>query len=60
MTEREFNLIVKKAVHLGNAYKREIDKLDEWCQKKYKCNWSDLDCDDIIDSLQCRQHEGCE
>lgn len=52
MTKKQFDSIVKKAVKYGNLYKEEIDKLDEWCQEKYECSWSDLDCDGIIDSLE--------
>jgi len=29
-----------------------MEKLEEWCEEKYECNWSDLDCDNIIDSLE--------
>lgn len=52
MTKRQFDSIVKKAVKLGNLYRAEIDKLAEYSEQKYGCNWSDLDCDDIIDSLE--------
>jgi len=52
MTKRQFDSIVKRAVKYGNLYKKEIEKLEEWCDKKYECNWSDLDCDNIIDSLE--------
>jgi len=52
MTKREFDLIVKKVVHFGNEYRRQMDKLELWADEKYGTNWSDLDCDDIIDSLE--------
>jgi hypothetical protein len=52
MTKRQFDSIIKKAVDLGNRYRTEIDKLDKYCKEKYGCSWSDLDCDDIIDSLE--------
>ena len=52
MTRKQFDTIVKNAVHYGNLYRKEIEKLEEWCENKYKCNWSDLDCDNIIDSLE--------
>lgn len=52
MTKRQFDSIVKKAVKHGNLYKAEIAKLEEWCEEKYDCNWSDLNCDDIIDHLE--------
>lgn len=52
MTKREFDSTIKKAIKLGNQYKLEIKKLEIFCQEKYGCNWADLDCDDIIDSLE--------
>ena len=52
MTKREFDSIIKKAIFHGNKYKAEIVKLEKWCNQKYGCNWADLDCDDIIDSLE--------
>jgi len=52
MTKRKFDSIVRKAVKFGNQYKEQIDQLEQWCKEKYGCNWSDLDCDDIIDSLE--------
>ena len=52
MTKRKFDSIVKKVVKLGNLYREEMEKLEEWCEEKYGCNWSDLGCDSIIDSLE--------
>ena len=52
MTESEFNKIVFNAVKHGNKYREEIDKLSDWVQKEYGCNWSELDCDGIIDALE--------
>lgn len=52
MTKKQFDATVKKAVKLGNQYREQIDKLKDWCEEKYGCGWSELDCDDIIDSLE--------
>jgi hypothetical protein len=52
MTKRQFDSIVKKAINYGNKYKKEMAKLELWCNDKYGYNWSDLDCDYIIDNLE--------
>lgn len=52
MTKKQFDNIVKNAVNYGNLYRAEINKLEEWCENKYGLNWSDVDCDNIIDSLE--------
>ena len=50
MTKKQFDSIIKKAVYHGNLYKEEMEKLENWVEEKYGCDWGN--CDMIIDLLE--------
>jgi hypothetical protein len=51
MRDSDFTKLIKKAANLANEHREAVAKIDEESTERYGYYPSEIDCDEIIDSI---------